>query len=141
MTQALDGLVRNRAKNLCEYCLLSQAAHAWRFEIDHIIAQQHGGLTEIENLALCCPKCNRHKGPNVAGVDPQTKQIARLFHPRRDHWDEHFQWLGPQIVGLTEIGRATVVALNLNDAVRIAVRTALMQEGNFTSSRGIRPRP
>jgi hypothetical protein len=40
-----------------------------------------------------------------------------LFHPRQHSWDEHFAWNveGIEIIGLTPTGRATVVALNMND--------------------------
>jgi HNH endonuclease len=51
----------------CEYCRLSSALHPTPFQIDHIIARQHGGGTTLENLA----HCNRYKGPNIAGIDPQ----------------------------------------------------------------------
>lgn len=40
------------------------------FHVDHIIPRQHGGLTQLDNLALACLHCNRHKGPNLAGLDP-----------------------------------------------------------------------
>ena len=92
MTKELDELVRRRAGYICEYCLLPQMLHGWTFEIDHVIAEQHGGRTVSENLALCCPKCNRHKGPNVAGVDPETNRVCPIFHPRQDRWPEHFDW-------------------------------------------------
>lgn len=52
------------------------------FSVDHIVARQHGGPTVLENLALACLHCNRHKGPNIAGTDPSTGEIVRLFHPR-----------------------------------------------------------
>jgi 5-methylcytosine-specific restriction endonuclease McrA len=43
-------------------------------QIDHIIARQHGSRTELDNLALACVHCNRFKGPNVAGLDPDTNE-------------------------------------------------------------------
>src|SRR5271166_4827055 len=53
---------------------------------------QHGGLTVLDNLALSCLHCNRHKGPNIAGTDPRTGEVVRLFHPRNDQWSVHFEW-------------------------------------------------
>ena len=53
------------------------------FQIDHVIAENHSGATAEQNLALACPHC-RFKGPNIAGVDPETGETVRLFHPRRD---------------------------------------------------------
>ena len=58
------------------------------FQLDHVIARQHGGATETENLAYACYHCNAHKGPNIAGVDPETGQLTRLYRPRRDLWEE-----------------------------------------------------
>src|SRR5438046_1894124 len=134
MNKELEDLVRARAGNRCEYCQLSQHHHGWRFEIDHIIAQQHSGPTEAGNLALCCPKCNRHKGPNLSGIDPETGHVATLFHPRRERWREHFILNGPVIVGITPTGRATAAVLNFNDPVRVAMRQALLAEGVFSPS-------
>ncbi len=38
----------------------------------HIVASQHLGATTVDNLALSCPFCNRHKGPNLVGIDPAS---------------------------------------------------------------------
>jgi 5-methylcytosine-specific restriction endonuclease McrA len=70
MDKLIEQAVRARAKNNCEYCRLPQSARRLRFQIDHVIAQQHGGGTELDNLALSCGRCNRFKGPNIAGIDP-----------------------------------------------------------------------
>ena len=84
MDKALDGEVRRRARDLCEYCHLPQHASPFQHVVDHVIARQHGGATTEANLALCCGRCNLHKGPNIAGLDPVTGQLTRLFHPRED---------------------------------------------------------
>src|SRR3954452_13123040 len=60
-----------------------------------------------------CVFCNAAKGPNLAGRDPATGDIERLFDPRHQEWPEHFEFRGPVIVGLTAIGRATVEVLNM----------------------------
>jgi len=41
-----------------------------------------------------CNYCNLHKSSNLTGIDPQTGQIARLFHPRTDRWEQHFAFDG-----------------------------------------------
>jgi hypothetical protein len=46
------------------------------------------------NLALACIDCNLHKGTNLTGIDPQTNDVTELFHPRRQSWDDHFEWRG-----------------------------------------------
>ena len=100
------------------------------FQIDHIIARQHGGFSEAENLAYACFHCNTHKGPNIAGIDPFTGELSRLFHPRVDRWHEHFAWQGAVLEGLTPVGRATLRTLALNDPTLIAVRQSLLEEGH-----------
>lgn len=75
------------------------------------------------------------KGPNIAGVDPDTGQLTRLFHPRRDIWSEHFHWNGPTVCGLTAIGRVTLYVLDINDPVRIEHRRLLIEEGVFPLER------
>ena len=75
---ALRRLVTERAGGRCEYCLMPQSASAFAHEPDHIIPVQHGGKTEIGNLALACLRCNRHKGPNVGSFDPG--ESGHWFH-------------------------------------------------------------
>jgi hypothetical protein len=101
------------------------------FQIDHILARKHGGTTIARNLVLACFFCNNRKGPNIAGRDPLTGRIVRLFHPRRDAWEEHFQWNGPHLLGRTSIGRATIAVLEINLPHRISLRQSLIEEGVF----------
>ncbi|MBI4607059.1 MAG: HNH endonuclease [Planctomycetes bacterium] len=89
MDAALRELVWRRAASRCEYCRMPQHLDPLPFQIDHVIARKHHGLTTDENLAMSCFECNTHKGPNVAGIDPQTGGVVPLFHPRRDTWEDH----------------------------------------------------
>jgi hypothetical protein len=129
MDAALEALVRQRAGNRCEYCCFPAAFAEVPFQIDHIIARQHGGTDDSENLALACCFCNRHKGPNLSGVDPVSRKVVRLFDPRHQPWRDHFVWDGPVLVGRTEIGRATIQTLSVNRRDAVAVRRLLMLEG------------
>jgi hypothetical protein len=132
MDEALRTLVWQRAAERCEYCRLPQsAAPVARFQIEHIRAKQHGGLTVAENLALACPRCNCFKGPNLTAIDPGSDEIATVFHPRTERWEDHFLWDGPEIFGLTPTGRATVRLLRMNDEDRVAVRIALRGRGEL----------
>jgi hypothetical protein len=131
MKVRLERLVWRRAKNRCEYCQMLQAYDDLPFQIDHIIARKHHGLTIARNLALACFLCNNHKGPNIAGRDPRTGRIVRLFHPRRHKWEEHFRWDGARLMGSTAIGRATIAVLEINLLHRVAFRQALIEEGVF----------
>jgi hypothetical protein len=131
MDRALEQTVRQRARNLCEYCSLDESFSSLRHVIDHIIARQHGGATVEGNLALCCGRCNLYKGPNVAGFDPGTGQLTRLFNPRADVWAEHFRWESVMLLGITAIGRTTVQVLNINQPSRVAARRTLIDVGRF----------
>ncbi len=131
VSSELDHRVRARAKELCEYCLLPQSAYPLTFQVDHIIAEQHLGKTRLNNLALACPRCNRRKGPNLSGIDTQTRQLTPLYHPRRDRWSDHFRWRGPRLVGLTPIGRVTIQVLNINHPEDVKLRRMLIGEGAF----------
>lgn len=101
------------------------------FQVDHIIAEQHGGKTILDNLAWSCLHCNKHKGPNIAGLDPVTGQLVPLFHPRHQPWERHFTWKGSILVGRTRVGRATILVLAMNDPDFVAFRTELMDEGTY----------
>jgi hypothetical protein len=125
----LQRRVRDRAKAACEYCHLPEAAIEARFHLEHIIARQHGGERSLENLALACPSCNRHKGPNVAGIDPSTSSLSELFNPRRHNWTDHFYWEGTLLRGSTAIGRATIQVLAINGPLLVGLRDALAEEG------------
>jgi hypothetical protein len=131
MNEDLERLVRERARNFCEYCRLPQGDADLAFEIDHIIARKHGGKTVAGNLALSCFYCNSFKGANIAGIDPKTKRLSSLFHPRRHKWARHFRWEGPLLVGRTRIGRATISVLSMNHPKMIALREILIKEGGF----------
>ena len=137
MPGQLERRVRERARESCEYCLLPQAAYRFTFPLDHINAKQHGGKTALANLAVAC-LCNSRKGPNLAGLDPVTGQLVRLFHPRRDHWHDHFRWKGARIQGRTAIGRTTIAVLDMNHSDSVAVRAQLIVEGGFPHLRILR---
>ena len=128
MNRELARTVRERAAGRCEYCRISQPDFPLPFQIDHIVAEQHGGETVPSNLALACPHRNRYKDPNIAGRDPGSGQVLRLFHPRTDRWTEHFQFNGPRILGKTAIGRVTIQVLAMNAEDLLLFRAELLQE-------------
>jgi hypothetical protein len=132
MTETLRQDVRERAGYRCEYCQLSEEhAAVVPFQVEHAIARQHGGITALSNLALSCHHCNLHKGPNLTGIDPKTKRLTRLFHPRRHVWRRHFRWDGPLLVGRTAVGRTTIAVLAANLPDRLQLRRELIEEGVF----------
>jgi hypothetical protein len=93
-----------------------------RFHIEHTIPRQHGGKDSVENLALACHHCNLHKGTNLSGLDPKSKKLTRLFHPRLDDWGEHFANRDGEIIGLSAVGRTTVNLLRMNEDGRLQLR-------------------
>jgi len=117
--------------HICEYCRLPQVVRRLRFQIEHVISRQHGGGDALGNLALACGRCNRHQGPNIAGIDGATGQLIRLFNPRVDRWQDHFRWEGALAVGVTPIGRATIEVLAMNHPEDVAIRLEMMDSGRF----------
>lgn len=117
-------VVRMRAGDACEYCLLPTIG---RFQIEHIVPpgrwnqyragrvlgvpprEDRGGPSHLDNYAWSCPFCNEAKAERMTHVTGRT--AVRFFDPRYDRWPDHFVFLPGSdyifIVGATEIGRAT----------------------------------
>ena len=134
MIAALHKAVRKRARYRCEYCHFPEQFAELPFHFDHVISRQHGGQTELENLAFACCYCNRYKGPNLSRRDPTSGKVVSLFSPREDKWSDHFSWNGPLIVGKTPVGRATVQTLQFNRSDAVAVRHLLMRAGEYDAA-------
>lgn len=116
--------IRDAAHNRCGYCLSSQKYVLGRLEIEHIIPTAKGGKNEEDNLWLSCRVCNGYKRVQTESLDPLTGQSVKLFNPRKQSWKRHFRWNedGTQIIGRTRTGRATVIALQLNNTIAVEVR-------------------
>jgi HNH endonuclease len=120
-----------RAGNSCEYCRIPQAATPYiSFHVEHVVARQHSGPDSTDNMALACYACNHHKSPNLSSIDWESGggEIARLFHPHKDRWDDHFEWHGQRLHGKTPVGRATILCLGINLPHRVALRENLAYE-------------
>ncbi len=107
-------IVRLRANDACEYCLLSTTS---KFEVEHIIPRnlwndyiagrlpavrprrRRHGPDHLDNFAWSCPFCNRAKGGRVA------QGRTRFFDPRHDRWPRHFMF--PPATGYIVIAGAT----------------------------------
>lgn len=134
LSNAIRETVRQRARGMCEYCLVQEEDFLYPHEADHIVPVQHGGTTVVENLALACIRCNRRKGPNLTSVDPDSSAIVLLYHPRQNRWADHFVLNGIHIAGFTPIGRATVALLQLNSEERLRTRRRLQGFGRLHNS-------
>ena len=99
--------------------------------MEHILPRSLGGTDDRENLAASCYRCNEFKGVKTHAVDPETGQLVALFNPRTQIWTEHFTWVngGTHIAGNTPIGRATVMALRLNNENVVEARAIWVEAG------------
>lgn len=116
--------IRQEAGDRCGYCLSPQHLVLGTLEIDHLQPKAAGGNDEDNNLWLACRLCNNAKAAQTESFDPVTGRIVPLFNPRLQHWPDHFRWSrdGTRILGHTPIGRATIVALQLNHLIAVIVR-------------------
>ena len=119
-------MVAERASYCCEYCLLHEEDAYSPHQIDHIISRKHGGLSEPENLAYACIRCNAWKGSDLGSIHQTTGRLVPLFHPRRQQWSDHFRLAGALIEPLTDQGIVTARLLKLNLAKRVIERRLLI---------------
>lgn len=130
ISKALREFVFDRANGLCEYCQSSKKVIT-TLEIDHIVPVHLDGRTDGDNLCLCCRGCNKYKKTTTEAIDPDTQTIQSLFHPRQHHWHDHFQWddTGTLLIGLTPIGRVTIIQLKMNRSEMIISRQLWVSAG------------
>jgi hypothetical protein len=120
-------LVAQRAAGCCEYCFSQARFSPDPFSVEHIVPRAQGGTDELENLALACQGCNNRKYIHTSARDPVTGEVVPLYHPRNHRWYEHFTWSEDYslLLGLTPLGRATVVRLHLNREGVVNLRLVL----------------
>jgi hypothetical protein len=108
----------------CAYCQTTQANSGYPMIVDHVVPGSKGGNTEFDNLCFACHRCNEFKGATTALEDPLSGEMTPLFHPRRQVWPEHFTWdaTGIRIIGVTAVGRVTVITLNMNNEAILDAR-------------------
>jgi hypothetical protein len=116
--------VKQRALDCCEYCWSQEAYSPDTFSVEHITPRAKGGRN-------ACQGCNNRKFVSTEALDPLTGEMVPLYHPRRDHWSEHFVWDEDYtiIIGLTPTGRATVEKLELNRKGVVNLRRLLHEQG------------
>jgi hypothetical protein len=113
----VESRIRAAATNRCGYCLSPQRLLPWELEIEHLKPVARGGTNEEENLWLSCRSCNSFKGVQTHAYALITNRKVQLFNLRLQKWSRHFVWRvdGTQVIGKTASGRATVIALKLNN--------------------------
>jgi hypothetical protein len=129
----LRRLVVHRAHGVCEYCLIHQQDACFTFHIDHIISRKQRGRTSSSNLALACLRCNVAKGTDPGAFIGRPPRLVRLYHPRNDHWNDHFRLTAARIVPSSDIGEATIRLLDLNAPDRLLLRRALIKADRYPS--------
>jgi len=124
-------IVRKRAGGCCEYCKALRAFATSHFCAEHIIPFALGGSSELENLAYSCDICNINKAANITVTDPNTGQQIPLFNPRKDNWNDHFQWDDEtlSIIGITLKGELTIQLLDMNRVEAVNLRRVLKAAG------------
>jgi HNH endonuclease len=115
----------------CEYCQSSSRLTGTPLIMEHILSRSLGGTDDPENLAASCYRCNEFKGAKTHAIDPVTEQLVELFNHRIQVWSEHFAWedRATFMTGLTSTGRATVIALRLNNENIVEARTFWIEAG------------
>lgn len=131
ISEEVRARVRAQAGDRCGYCLSPQHLVLGWLEMEHLLPTAHGGGDEEANLWLACRLCNGFKSDQTDGLDPVTGRRVPLFNPRRQRWSDHFGWSrdGTQVLGKSACGRATVIALQLNNAIAVTVRTHWVAAG------------
>ncbi len=129
----LDAQIRRQAKNRCGYCLNPQELIPYKLEIEHIYPKSLGGKSIVENLWLACRECNAHKAVKTEAIDNLTGKTIKLFNPRTQNWNEHFEFSknDSQIIGKTPCGRATVEALQINNFYQTTARSIWVEMNKF----------
>jgi hypothetical protein len=131
ISPTLRQAIAEESQFLCGYCQTAQKIVGLPLVIDHIVPVTKGGLTVRDNLWLACRRCNEFKGAKTEERDPVSGLLVPLYNPRRQSWAVHFAWdgAGTKIVGLTAVGRATVIALRLNNEEIVGARSLWVSAG------------
>ena len=123
--------VEARAGYRCEYRRAPQPVCGYPFHLDHIRPTARGGSDSPSNRCLAYASCDLAKGDRTRATDPLTGREVDLFYPHRHAWNRHFRWSDGRrhVLGTTPIGRATIMALDLNGELRVQARLFWFETG------------
>ena len=101
---------------------------------EHIIPTIKNGTDDLDNLACAC---GGHKFTKTEAIDPVTRKKVSLYHPRTMIWQEHFMWSDDflYLLGISDIGRATVQTLYLNRMGVVNIRRILLLDGKHPAQK------
>ena len=80
--QQLRDRIALEARHRCGYCLTAEAIVGTPMELDHLIPESLGGLTEEENLWLACSLCNDLNRTVLVKARQAWAQVG--WHPPAD---------------------------------------------------------
>lgn len=128
---SLRNQIRIHDRDRCCYCQTSEVLSGIRMAFDHIQPQSKGGQTCFENVCLACRSCNEFKGDTTTAQDLLSNQFVPLFNPRTQQWHTHFAWSddGIRVEGQTDVGRATVSTLRMNNSAIVTARKRWVSVG------------
>ncbi len=131
ISPSLRQQIADSDKNRCSYCQTQVAVVGNTLELDHIIPIHAGGASQAQNLCLACSSCNQAKSSKISAIDPVSEKTEKIFNPRQQKWQDHFRWIAGEtkIEGITAIGRATVMALNMNRSLIVKTRARWVKAG------------
>jgi hypothetical protein len=93
-------------------------------EIFHLTAKST--MPIIEGMVARREFLDRLLSPLADCFTPDVREradgLTRLFDPRVELWNSHFRREGALIIGVTDIGRATVAVMNMNAMSRQQLR-------------------
>lgn len=131
ISRAIRAQIRERAGGRCEYCRKPDRVSTYGYHADDIIPVKHGGNSGLDNLAWACFECNINKSENIASYDRVSGQLTPLFHPRKDAWENHFEFNAETLHGINAVGRITIHILDINHPDQLETRRILMQIGEW----------
>ncbi|MBC6480885.1 MAG: HNH endonuclease [Hormoscilla sp. GM7CHS1pb] len=131
ISESLRTRIADADRRRCCYCLTTEANSGIFMTHDHIQPRSKGGETTFENVCLACRTCNECKTDSTEAIDPLTGETVPLFNPRLQRWSDYFAWSpdGTRVEGLNAIGRATVVALRMNNPAILIARSRWVISG------------
>ena len=76
MRRGLLNRLRQLAADRCDYCRLPSAFDPLPFQVDHIIAEQHGGETHLEKATEGAPQSARSRSPAPRAISAASAALT-----------------------------------------------------------------
>lgn len=125
MSHPLFEAVRQRYRQSCGYCGVTETTVGGELTLDHYQPLSAGGSDELDNLVYACMKCNQYKS-DFWPDDADLAQGRRLLQPGIDDAFLHMSEdeATGRLHGLTPTGAFHITVLRLNRPQLVAHRLA-----------------